>query len=66
MASAEIEIVAENASFKLPKNGLKMFDFDVYDGKGVPEGMVSLAYAIQYRATNRTLTDKRSRRRSNI
>ena len=60
MASAEIQgFIAENASFELPKNWVENVRlFDVYDGKGVPEGMVSLAYAIQYRATDRTLTDE--------
>lgn len=31
--------------------------FDVYTGKGVPEGQKSLAYALTFRATDRTLTD---------
>jgi phenylalanyl-tRNA synthetase beta chain len=31
--------------------------FDVYTGEGVPEGMRSLAYALTYRAEDRTLTD---------
>jgi phenylalanyl-tRNA synthetase beta chain len=31
--------------------------FDVYTGKPVPEGQKSLAYAIRYRAPDRTLTD---------
>ena len=31
--------------------------FDVYTGKGVPEGHKSLAYALSFRAADRTLTD---------
>ena len=33
--------------------------FDVYEGKGVPEGQKSLAYRIVYRDPDATLTDKR-------
>ena len=32
--------------------------FDVYEGKGIPEGKKSLAVNIRYRATERTLTDQ--------
>ena len=31
--------------------------FDIFRGKGVPEGQKSVAYAFTYRATDRTLTD---------
>jgi phenylalanyl-tRNA synthetase beta chain len=31
--------------------------FDVFRGKGIPEGRKSLAYAFTYRATDKTLTD---------
>ena len=31
--------------------------FDVFRGKGIPEGQKSLAYAFTYRATDKTLTD---------
>ena len=31
--------------------------FDVYTGKPIPEGKKNLAYAIRYRAPDRTLTD---------
>ena len=31
--------------------------FDVYTGKGVPEGHKSFAYALTFRAPDRTLTD---------
>lgn len=32
--------------------------FDVYRGKGVPDGKKSMAYALTYRAADRTLTDE--------
>lgn len=32
--------------------------FDVYEGKGVPEGKKSLAFNIRYRAAGRTMTDE--------
>jgi phenylalanyl-tRNA synthetase beta chain len=31
--------------------------FDVYSGKPIPEGKKNLAYALRYRAADRTLTD---------
>ncbi|MBQ9896773.1 MAG: phenylalanine--tRNA ligase subunit beta, partial [Synergistaceae bacterium] len=31
--------------------------FDVYQGKGIPEGFVSLAYSLSYRLNDRTLKD---------
>ena len=31
--------------------------FDVYEGTGVPEGLRSLAYALQFSAADRTLKD---------
>lgn len=32
--------------------------FDVYEGKGVPEGRVSLAFALELGAADRTLTEE--------
>jgi phenylalanyl-tRNA synthetase beta chain len=32
--------------------------FDVYTGKPIPEGMKNVAYALEYRAPDRTLTDE--------
>jgi phenylalanyl-tRNA synthetase beta chain len=32
--------------------------FDVYDGKGIPEGMRSLAFRLRFRAAERTLKDE--------
>jgi len=31
--------------------------FDVYQGKGIPQGMKSLAFSVTYQAEDRTLTD---------
>jgi phenylalanyl-tRNA synthetase beta chain len=36
----------------------KVCIFDVYDGKGIPEGMISLGLRFSYRAYDRTLTDQ--------
>jgi len=36
----------------------KVCIFDVYDGKGIPEGMISLGLRFSYRAFDRTLTDQ--------
>ncbi len=38
--------------------GQKVELFDVYTGKGIPAGKKSLAFSIEYRAPDRTLTDK--------
>jgi phenylalanyl-tRNA synthetase beta chain len=35
-----------------------MAEFDRYQGKGVPDGRVSLSIRLIYRAPDRTLTDK--------
>ena len=37
-------------------DGLRLFD--VYEGKGIPEGFRSLAYTLSYRAEDRTLRDE--------
>ena len=34
-----------------------VFPFDLYEGKGLPEGMRSVAWRLRYRAPDRTLTD---------
>ncbi|MFH1080993.1 MAG: phenylalanine--tRNA ligase subunit beta [Pseudomonadota bacterium] len=36
----------------------KVCIFDVYDGKSIPEGMISLGLRFSYRANDRTLTDQ--------
>ena len=60
MPSATIQdFIREHSSHELPNEWVENVRlFDVYDGKGVEDGMVSLAYAIHYRASDRTLTDE--------
>jgi phenylalanyl-tRNA synthetase beta chain len=43
----------------------KVCIFDVYDGKGIPEGMISLGLRFSYRAHDRTLTDQEISRAHN-
>ena len=40
-----------------PETLLEVHEFDRYEGKGIPEGCVSLAFRLTFRATDRTLTD---------
>lgn len=51
----EIEKRIEKCAGKLLEE-VKLFD--IYQGKQVPEGMKSVAYAITFRAADRTLTDE--------
>ena len=48
------ECVKESASDGIVLEGLRLFD--VYTGKGIPEGFRSLAYTLTYRSNERTLT----------
>jgi phenylalanyl-tRNA synthetase beta chain len=41
-----------------PATLVSIAEFDRYKGKGVPEGRVSLALRLTFRATDRTLTDE--------
>ena len=34
-----------------------VFPFDLYEGKGIPEGTRSVAFRLRFRAADRTLTD---------
>jgi phenylalanyl-tRNA synthetase beta chain len=45
--------VRENA----PEILVRVVEFDRYQGKGVPEGQISLSLRLTFRATDRTLTD---------
>ena len=47
--------IRSSAGSELTLETLRLFD--VYEGKGIPEGFRSLAYTLSYRAHNRTLTD---------
>ena len=50
----EAEAVITQAAGKLLRN-IRLFD--VYRGTGVPEGKKSLAFSLELRADDRTLTD---------
>ncbi len=51
---ADVENIIEKAAGKLLKN-IRLFD--IYRGTGVPEGKKSLAFSLELRAEDRTLTD---------
>jgi phenylalanyl-tRNA synthetase beta chain len=51
---AEVEQVIEANAGKLLRN-IKLFD--IYRGTGVPEGKKSMAFSLELRADDRTLTD---------
>ncbi|MBR1658572.1 MAG: phenylalanine--tRNA ligase subunit beta [Synergistaceae bacterium] len=48
------ECVNESGNDDIVLEGLRIFD--IYSGKGIPEGFRSLAYTLSYRSRNRTLT----------
>ena len=48
------EAVSESATEGVVLEGLRLFD--IYAGKGIPEGFRSLAYSLSYRSDTRTLT----------
>ncbi len=58
-------VTAESVEQSLSKAGGKLLEsvrlFDVYRGAGIPEGKKSLAFALSYRAEDRTLTDEEVR-----
>ena len=51
---AQVEDVIEAAAGKLLRN-IRLFD--IYRGIGVPEGKKSMAFSLELRADDRTLTD---------
>lgn len=59
------DVTAERVQEAIRSAGGKLLEsvrlFDVYRGKGVPEGAKSLAFALAYRAEDRTLTDEEVR-----
>ncbi len=59
------EVPVERVEQVIRKAGGKMLSsarlFDVYRGAGVPQGKKSLAFALSYRAADRTLTDEEIR-----
>ena len=52
--AAELEAAIRGAAGELLE---AVFPFDLYEGKGVPEGVRSLAWRLRFRAADRTLTD---------
>ena len=54
MTVAEVEDVIGASAGKLLR-GIRLFD--IYRGTGVPEGKKSMAFSIELRADDRTLTD---------
>lgn len=50
------KIAAQTVSGQIFIENIKLFD--IYHGKGLPENKKSLAFAINYRSNERTLTDK--------
>lgn len=55
------EVLVQDIESTIKKQGANIIEsvelFDVYQGKQIPEGKKSVAYAITYRAENKTLTD---------
>jgi phenylalanyl-tRNA synthetase beta chain len=54
LASAEVERSVRSAAGPLLES---VEPFDLYRGKGIPEGTRSIAYRLRFRAADRTLTD---------
>jgi phenylalanyl-tRNA synthetase beta chain len=54
VSAAELEEAIRGTAGELLE---AVFPFDLYEGKGLPEGMRSLAWRLRYRAADRTLTD---------
>ena len=54
LTAAEVETCIKTAGGKLLR---KVALFDLYKGKGIPEGKKSLAFSLELRADDRTLTD---------
>ena len=57
LTAAEVEACIQSAGGKLLRS-VKLFD--VYRGKGIPEGKKSLAFALELRSDDRTLTESDS------
>ena len=54
--AADILAVVQEAAGEDILETLRLFD--VYEGKGIPEGFRSMAYSLSYRAKDRTLRDE--------
>ncbi len=55
LAAARVEAVLRDAGGSILE---AVFPFDLYRGRGVAEGMRSIAYRLRFRAADRTLTDR--------
>ncbi len=49
--------VRETIRSVAPETLLQVREFDLYQGKGIPDGRMSLAFRLTFRAADRTLTD---------
>ena len=56
VTAAQVQQVMEQAPVKVILENVSLFD--VYRGKGIPEGKKSMAYSYTLRAEDRTLTDE--------
>ena len=54
VSGAQIEAAVREGAGELLE---EVFPFDLYEGKGLPEGVRSLAWRLRFRAAERTLTD---------
>jgi phenylalanyl-tRNA synthetase beta chain len=55
LPAARVEATIRGAAGQLLE---QVFPFDVFEGRGIPEGKRSIAYRLRYRAPDRTLTDR--------
>jgi phenylalanyl-tRNA synthetase beta chain len=51
------EIIRRSVGEAAPPTLVSVREFDRYQGKGVPDGQISLALRLTFRASDRTLTD---------
>jgi phenylalanyl-tRNA synthetase beta chain len=49
-----------------PSTLVSIVEFDRYQGKGVPEGRVSLSFRLTYRAADRTMTDDEAQKATDL
>jgi phenylalanyl-tRNA synthetase beta chain len=59
LVDAALSAVAVRATVRdaAPPTLVQIREFDRYQGKGIPEGKVSLSLRLMFRASDRTLTD---------
>ena len=54
LLAANVRGTIQNAA---PATVVRVFEFDRYQGKGIPDGKMSLSYRLTFQAPDRTLTD---------